>query len=62
MADSYESCLAALDDIVGRYRAHFIGYRSRPMLTREEALEPIKALGFTEGDAIRWLDVKPPPR
>ena len=59
MADSYESCLAKLDDIIGRYRARLVGDRSRPTLTREQAVMLIKALGFTEGDAMRWLDAKP---
>jgi acetate kinase len=57
MEDSYESCLATLDAIITRYRAG-IGDRSKLTLTREEAVKRIKALGFTEGDALRWLDSK----
>jgi hypothetical protein len=59
MADSYESSLAALNDIITRYRARLVGDSSRPTLTREQAVVLIKALGFTEGDAMRWLDAKP---
>ncbi len=60
MAGSYESCLAMLDDIITRYRAGLIGQKTRLTLSREEAVRRIKALGFTEGDATRWLDAKPP--
>ena len=59
MVDSYESCLAALNDIIARYRAGLIGERSRAPLSREEAIKLVKALGFMEGDAMRWLDGKP---
>jgi hypothetical protein len=60
MDDSYESHRAALDSIIERYRARFTRDRSQPALTREEAVKLIKALGFTEGDAMRWLGSKPP--
>jgi len=58
MARSYESSRAALDDIILQYRAARTG-RGRAMLSRERAIELIKALGFTRGDALRWLDPKP---
>jgi hypothetical protein len=58
MAQSYKSSHAALDDIIRRYRAGQIG-RGRAALSREQAIELIKALGFTRGDAGRWLDPKP---
>ena len=53
---SYEGLRAELDDIVERYRAHLSDDRS---LTREEAVRRIRKLGFTEGDAVRWLGSKP---
>jgi hypothetical protein len=62
MANSYESSRAALDDIIERYRGSLTGDRARATLTREQAVELIKALGFTRGDALRWLDSKPPRR
>jgi len=54
---SYESLRAELDEIVERYRAHLMDDRST--LTREEAVRRIRKLGFTEGDALRWLGSKP---
>ena len=59
MAGSYESCLAALNDIIARYRSGRARDGTKLPLTRAEAIERIKALGFTEGDATRWLDPKP---
>lgn len=59
MAPSYESSRAALDDIIMQYRAGRTS-RGRATLSRERAIELIKALGFTRGDALRWLDPKPP--
>jgi hypothetical protein len=59
MAGSYESCLAALNDIIAQYRAGLARGGTRLALTRAEAVQRIKALGFTEGDATRWLDPKP---
>jgi hypothetical protein len=59
MADSYESCRAALDEIIRRYRARLVGDTSGPTLTRKQAVLLIRALGFTEGDAFRWLDANP---
>ena len=50
---SYESLRAELDEIVERYRARRTDDRSG--LTREEAVRRIRKLGFTEGDALRWL-------
>jgi hypothetical protein len=55
---SYEKLRAALDDIIERYRARLVGDRTRPTLSRKEAIKQIRALGFTEGDAMRWLDPK----
>lgn len=59
MAQSYESSRAALDNIIMQYRAGRTS-RGRATLSRERAVELIKALGFTRGDALRWLDPKPP--
>jgi hypothetical protein len=59
MAPSYESMRAALDEIIRRYRGDPGGdRRGGPALSREQAVEMIKALGFTRGDALRWLDAK----
>ena len=59
MPVSYESLRAELDEIVERYRAHRAGDGSKRGLTREEAVKRIRRLGFTEGDAVRWLGSKP---
>jgi hypothetical protein len=59
MAPSYESFRAELDEIVERYRGDLPHDRSKGTLTREEAVKRIRKLGFTEGDAMRWLDQKP---
>ena len=59
MAPSYESLRAELDDIVERYRAHSARDGGKGGLTREEAVKRIRQLGFTEGDAVRWLGSKP---
>ena len=53
---SYESLRAELDGIVERYRAHD---GSKAGLTRDEAVKRIRQLGFTEGDADRWLGSEP---
>ena len=58
MAPSYESVRAELDEIVERYH---LGRRGgNGTLTRDEAVESICRLGFARGDAMRWLDKKPP--
>ncbi len=59
MPPSYEKLRAELDEIVERYRAHLANDRSKATLTREQAIKRIRKLGFTEGDALRWLDFKP---
>jgi hypothetical protein len=59
MRRSYESIRAELDDIVERYRAHAAHDEGKGGLTREEAVKRIRQLGFTEGDAERWLGSKP---
>jgi hypothetical protein len=59
MSPSYESLRAELDEIVERYRAHLARAGGVGTLTREEAVERIRRLGFTRGDAMRWLDKKP---
>ena len=59
MPRSYESIRVELDDIVERYRAHD---GSKAGLTREEAVKRIRQLGFTQGDAVRWLSSKPRPK
>jgi hypothetical protein len=62
MTQSYESSRAALDDIIRRYRAGLGSDRGGPALSREQAVDMIKALGFTRADALRWLDSQPPHR
>jgi hypothetical protein len=59
MQRSYENLRAELDDIVERYRAHTARDGGKDRLTREEAVKRIRQLGFTEGDAERWLGSKP---
>ena len=59
MQRSYESLRAEFDDIVGRYRALIVRDRGEGGLTREEAVKRIRQLGFTEGDAERWLGPQP---
>ena len=57
MTQSYESTRAALDEVIMRYRGDVVGDRhGLPPLSRELAIEMIRALGFTRGDALRWLD------
>ena len=58
MSPSYESLRAELDEIVEQYRAHLVRDGSKVTLTREEAVKRIRQLGFTEGDAERWLGSK----
>jgi hypothetical protein len=55
MPPSYESLRAELDDIVEQYRAYIARDESKAGLTRGEAVKRIRQLGFTEGDALRWL-------
>ena len=59
MSPSYETLRAELDEIVERYRAHLPHDGNKVPLTREEAVERIHQLGFTRGEAMRWLDQKP---
>ncbi len=59
MPPSYEDLRAELDDIVEQYRAHIARDVSKTGLTRGEAVKRIRQLGFTEGDAVRWLGSKP---
>ena len=59
MRRSYENLRAELDDVVERYRAHTARDGDKGGLTREEAVKRIRQLGFTEGDAARWLGSKP---
>jgi hypothetical protein len=59
MPPSYESLRAELDDIVEQYRAHIARDGSKAGLTRGEAVKRIRQLGFTEGDAVRWLGSRP---
>jgi hypothetical protein len=62
MPPSYESLRAELNDIVEQYRAHIARDESKAGLTRGEAAKRIRQLGFTEGDALRWLGSKPRPK
>jgi hypothetical protein len=59
MPRSYEGLRAEIDDILERYRAHTTRDWGKGGLTREEAVKRIRHLGFTEGDAERWLGAKP---
>lgn len=59
MPRSYESLRAELDDILERYRAHAAQDGGKGGLTRAEAVKRIRQLGFTEGDAGRWLGSQP---
>ena len=61
MARSYEGLRAELDDIIERYRAQTAGDGIKRGLTREEAVKRIRELGFTKGDAERWLGSRPRP-
>jgi len=58
MPRSYESIRAELEDILERYRAHTARDGDKGGLTREQAVKRIRQLGFTEGDAKRWLGQK----
>lgn len=62
MPRSYESVRAELDEIVERYRAQFHHDGRKPIMTREEAIKRIRKLGFSAGDAMRWLGRQPPRR
>jgi len=59
MPRSYESLRAELDDILERYRAHAAQDGGKGGLARAEAVKRIRQLGFTEGDAERWLGSPP---
>ncbi len=59
MPRSFESFRAELEDILERYRARTSRDGGKGGLTREEAVKRIRQLGFTEGDAERWLASKP---
>ena len=58
MPRSYEDIRAELEDILERYRARTAREEDKGGLTREQAVTRIRRLGFTEGDAKRWLDQK----
>jgi hypothetical protein len=53
---------AELDEIVDRYRAQFHQDGHKSVMTREEAIKRIRKLGFSAGDAMRWLGKQPPRR
>ena len=59
MQRSYESLRAELDEIVERYRAHTAPGGGKGGVARGDAVKRIRQLGFTEGDAERWLGSKP---
>ena len=61
MPRSYESIRAELEDILEAYRAHTAHDGGKGGLMREEAVKRIRQLGFTEGDAQRWLGSTPRP-
>jgi hypothetical protein len=52
---SAEEWMAEVDGIVHQYRGES-GSRGLPPLTRKQAIERMVELGFSEGDAIRYLD------
>ena len=52
---SAEEWMAAVDGIVQKYRGDS-GRRVLPALTRKQAIECLVELGFSQGDAIRYLD------
>jgi len=60
MPRSYERLRAEIDAIVEQYRVEAPwGDRGKHVLSRAEAVKRICQLGFTEGDANRWLGSKP---
>jgi len=52
---SAEELIAALDSIIERYRQES-GRRGPSALSRRQAIDCIVELGFSEGDAVRYLD------
>jgi hypothetical protein len=52
---SSEEWLAAVDDIIRRYRTHSVELGRKAPLTQEEAIAALRRLGLTTGDALRWL-------
>jgi hypothetical protein len=52
---SAEELIAKLDSIIERYHQES-GRRGHPALTRKQAIDCIVELGFSEGDAVRYLD------
>jgi hypothetical protein len=62
MPMSYESVRAELDQIIEQDLAHITRDGNKAGLTRQEAVERIRRLGFSRGDAVRWLDPKPQRR
>ncbi len=51
---SAEEWMAEVDRIIHEYRGET--GRRLPPLTRKQAIERLVELGFSEGDAIRYLD------
>jgi hypothetical protein len=49
---SAEEWVAEVDSIIQRYR------EGRIPITRKQAIEGLAQLGFSEGDALRYLDRK----
>lgn len=56
---SAEAMLADLEKILAGYRKH-VGEHGAAAELRAQALADIKKLGYSEGDAVRWLDGKKP--
>lgn len=54
---SAEAVLAELEKICAGYRKHVNEHGPSPDL-RARAIADIRALGFTEGDALRWTELK----
>jgi hypothetical protein len=52
---SAEEWMANINRIIQQYRGEPTR-RSLPPLTRKQAIEELVELGFSEGDAIRYLD------
>ena len=51
---SAEEWIAALDSIIDQSRDD--APRGAPALTRQQAIDRLVELGFSEGDAVRYLD------
>lgn len=53
---SYEQMMAKMKDIEQRYRAKLRGNDGGDGLTKDEAIEAYTKLGYTEGQARRYIE------